>query len=297
MARLEELYKEGVRLITLTWNHRNPLGCPNCIRPDGTHSLIMPNTEEGLPSYGLDVVTRMDQTNNSINENMTKLEESSNQVHIFCTDNSATTQELAASTEEVNSMTQIMNANMVNMKEQVSEISKETEASNAFSAEVAGRAQNMQVSTQNAIRQTKEMYEQIKARKDYALEGMSAVAKINELTNEILNISSQTNLLALNASIEAARAGEAGRGFAVVADEIGKLASNSAETANNIQKISTMVTQAVEELSKNADDMLQFIDEQVLVDYDKFVDVATQYHNDADDINQTLQHFYNSTRQ
>lgn len=57
-----------------------------------------------------------------------------------------------------------------------------------------------------------------------------------------------------------------------------------------------MVTQAVEELSKNADDMLQFIDERVLVDYDKFVDVATQYHDDADDINQTLQHFYDSTR-
>ena len=42
------------------------------------------------------------------------------------------------------------------------------------------------------------------------------VNKINELTNEILSISSQTNLLALNASIEAARAGEAGRGFAVL---------------------------------------------------------------------------------
>ena len=51
-----------------------------------------------------------------------------------------------------------------------------------------------------------------------------------------------------------------------------------------------MVTQAVEDLSKNADEMLQFIDERVLVDYDKFVDVATQYHDDSDDINRTLQH-------
>ena len=59
--RLEQLFQDGVRLITLTWNHRNPLGCPNCIRPDGTHSLIMPNTEEGLTSYGLDVVTRMEE--------------------------------------------------------------------------------------------------------------------------------------------------------------------------------------------------------------------------------------------
>ena len=86
----------------------------------------------------------------------------------------------------------------------------------------------------------------------------------------------------MNASIEAARAGEAGKGFAVVADEIRNLAERSKETANNIQQISALVTDAVEDLAQNANGMLDFIDSTVLADYDKLVDVASQYYDDAD---------------
>ncbi len=59
--QLEQLFRDGVRLITLTWNHRNVLGCPNCIRPDGTHSLTVPNTEEGLTEYGLHIIAHMEE--------------------------------------------------------------------------------------------------------------------------------------------------------------------------------------------------------------------------------------------
>ncbi|MBA4687325.1 MAG: methyl-accepting chemotaxis protein [Candidatus Galacturonibacter soehngenii] len=75
-------------------------------------------------------------------------------------------------------------------------------------------------------------------------------AEIGEINNLITAIADETNLLSLNASIEAARAGENGKGFGVVADEIGKLASQSQESAKGISQLIDRITESIESANK-----------------------------------------------
>lgn len=162
---------------------------------------------------------------------------------------------------------------------------------------IKSHAGEMNEKTIHSKDETSKIISSIREELQAALEQSRNVEKINELTAEILSISSQTNLLSLNASIEAARAGEAGRGFAVVADEIRGLADNSAATAGNIQNISNTVIGAVEQLAKNASRVLEFIDEKIMKDYDGFIDVMKQYAADADTVNEIFSAFAQSTNE
>jgi methyl-accepting chemotaxis protein len=88
-----------------------------------------------------------------------------------------------------------------------------------------------------------------------AMEAISKVSnEIKDIIGEIEDIASQTNLLSLNASIEAARAGDAGKGFAVVADQIGKLASDSAESAVRTRDL---IQKALDEVEKGNETMVK----------------------------------------
>jgi methyl-accepting chemotaxis protein len=88
-----------------------------------------------------------------------------------------------------------------------------------------------------------------------AMQAISDVSnEIKDIIGEIEDIASQTNLLSLNASIEAARAGDAGRGFAVVADQIGKLASDSAQSAVRTREL---IQNALDEVDKGNETMIR----------------------------------------
>lgn len=130
-----------------------------------------------------------------------------------------------------------------------------------------------------------------------AIENSKKVDQINVLSETILQITSQTNLLALNAAIEAQRAGEAGKGFAIVAEEIRKLAENSKETVSEIKLVNDIVVSTVDNLVSTSKDMIDFINTQVIDDYDTIVDTAEQYNNDAIKVNTMTTEFSNSSNQ
>lgn len=208
---------------------------------------------------------------------------------------SAAMEEMSASMEEISATLEQLATGSDNVLDEVKAMTNKVTDGVNLVVDIKDRAQNMCQSTMESKESAGQIIVNIRKELETAVEESRSVEQINELTGEILNITSQTNLLALNASIEAARAGEAGKGFAVVADEIRILADNSRNAANNIQSISIQVTGAVERLTKNAEGVLRFIDEKVMKDYDGFVDVVEQYKKDADNVNDILTDFARNT--
>ncbi len=233
-----------------------------------------------------------------ISDNSVKLDASSgdivrklSQAEISISDVSAFMEEMSASMEQTNySLNQITEA-IVQAYDSIGAISGQAEEGSVSSEHIRKNAEEIYRSATEERALAREKADTMAAEVNNRIEKSKAVEEISILTANILNISEQTNLLALNASIEAARAGEAGRGFAVVADEISKLATDSADAATSIQKVSTEVIQAVNDLAKEAEIMLSFMDETAMKGYERLLGISESYQVDVDSLNQIMQDF------
>lgn len=203
-------------------------------------------------------------------------------------DTSATTEELSAGMEETSSSAISINESVSEVDKAISSFAENVEEGASTADEISTKAETLHSQFVQAKNSTMNLYANTKEEIEEAIQSSKEVEKINILSNSILEISEQTGLLSLNAAIEAARAGESGRGFAVVAEEIGKLAENSNETVEEIQTVTENITKAVSKLIKNTTKLIDFLEKDIMGDYEMMVEAVEEYKNDGSSLNNII---------
>ncbi|MDE7250110.1 MAG: methyl-accepting chemotaxis protein, partial [Lachnospiraceae bacterium] len=207
----------------------------------------------------------------NISANAEQLRESSRTVssnlanaEIGITDVSSVMEEMSAGIEQSSASLEQVNESTKHIFVSIEGIYEQAESGRISSDNIMNDASEVHSRAIKAKQEATAQVESMAASVQEKVEKSKDVEKIKELTKNIISITSATNLLALNASIEAARAGEAGKGFAVVAVEIGKLASNSAASATEIQNVTAEVIQTVDELAAEAEEMIAFMNKTAI---------------------------------
>ncbi len=265
---------------------------------DMTNNQKIPQTNDEIGEMGVavghmkehltSIVKELDGISEKLVNDANALYTISENVNAASTDNSATNEELAASMEETSVSTDSVNKNIRNMNGNAVSVADKISDGTGLVRNIMEKTNEIHDKTKEASSETFQVYDSIRATSNEAIEKAKEVEKINGLASTIKEIAEQTNLLALNASIEAARAGEQGKGFAVVAGEIGKLASQSTDTSADIVAIVNQVNASVETLTKCLLDILNFLENKVMNDYNDFMTSSDEYSEAAQSIEEFM---------
>jgi len=253
---------------------------------------VMAKAVNEMRSVLRELVGNMEGIKDDLIGNMERLDDIMRENNSISEDNSITTQGLASGMEETTASATMIVSNIDAIQTNAEEIRELSEREQQESREIMTRARELRDNTSASNEKAMAIYADMRTRTEEAIEKSKVVAKINELTDDIRDISAQTNLLALNANIEAARAGEAGRGFAVVATEIGALANQTFQTVDGISEIVKEVNEAVVNMTDCIQVIMSFLEETVVEDYSTFGQVGERYEKDAESYAESMQHIY-----
>ena len=272
----------------------------NFHRAKDIDSLMKKKDETGIMAKAVDemrsvlrgLIGNMESVKDGLLGNMKRLDDVMSENNAISEENSATTQELAAGMQETTASATVIVSNIDAIQANAEGIRALSEQEQQESETIMVRARELRDNTRESNEKAMTIFEDMKKRTAEAIEKSKVVNKIDELTNDIRDISSQTNLLALNANIEAARAGDAGRGFAVVATEIGSLANQTYQTVDGITEIVKDVNEAVHNMTDCIEVVMHFLEETVVADYGAFSQVGERYEKDAAGFAESMKKIY-----
>lgn len=236
-----------------------------------------------------EIVTTLRLCTTSLNESMDKTSGATKQLVEYVSDNCATTEELAAGVSTTTSAVSGVVDEINRITEFLGSVEEKVNDGNNRSTDLLSTAHEMQTMVGDTLAETNVKIEANRRNVEEAMQSLQALTRINDMVAQILDIASQTNLLSLNASIEAARAGEQGRGFAVVADEIGKLASNSSDTATQIQNICNEINTSVSSVQECFNDIITFLEKDIANKFEAFANTANSYDSHVSAIQVSMQ--------